>query len=130
MLSAVEHPIVFEADDPLLERVRALALALPEVEERIQHGRPWWAVVGRPAFALYGFGTRGLDTVTHPRSVVVHVDDDDRPARVQDPRFFVPAYLGGKGWLGMDVDHSTDWDEVAELLDASWRRSAPGRLLR
>ena len=121
---------MFEDADPLLDRVRALALALPETEteERIQHGRPWFAIVGRPAFAVYGFGTKGPDRVLHPRSVVVHVDDDERP--VQDPRFYVPAYIGGKGWLGIDVDGpDTDWDEVAELLDASWRHRAPKRLL-
>ena len=121
---------MFEEGDPLLERVRALALALPEVEERIQHGRPWFAIAGRPGFALYGSGTKGPDRVLHPRSVVMHVDDDERPARLQDTRFFVPAYIGGKGWLGMDVDDpDTDWAEVAELLDASWRHSAPARLL-
>ena len=48
---------------------------------------------------------------------------------MQDPRFFVPAYLGPKGWLGMDLDDGSDWAEVAELLDASWRRAAPKRLL-
>jgi hypothetical protein len=126
----MEHPIMFEDGDPLLDRVRALALALPETEERIQHGRPWFAVVGRPAFAVYGSGTKGPDKVMHPRSVVVHVDDEERPARVQDPRFYIPAYIGGKGWLGIDVDGpDTDWAEVAELLDASWRHSAPKRLL-
>jgi hypothetical protein len=122
---------MFDADDPLLARVRSLALALPEVEERLSHGRPWFSVVGRTAFAVYGSGTRGPEKVMHPHAVVVHVDDDERPARMQDPRFFVPAYLGPKGWLGMDVDdRGTDWDEVAELLDASWRHSAPARLLR
>ena len=125
------HPIMFDADDPLLERVRGLALALPEAEERISHGRPWFAVDGRPAFAVYGSGTRGPDKVMHPHAVVVHVDDDERPAREQDPRFFVPAYLGPRGWLGIDVDRpDTDWAEIAELLDASWRRTAPARLLR
>ena len=125
------HPIMFDADDPLLERVRGLALALPEAEERISHGRPWFAVAGRPAFAVYGSGTRGPDKVMHPHAVVVHVDDDERPAREQDPRFFVPAYLGPRGWLGIDVDRpGTDWAEIAELLDASWRRTAPARLLR
>jgi hypothetical protein len=130
-MGRVEHPIMFDADDPLLERVRALALALPEAEERISHGRPWFSIVGRTAFAVYGSGTRGPDKVMHPHAVVVHVDDDERPARAQDPRFFVPAYLGPKGWLGLDVDGpDTDWAEVAELLDASWRHSAPARLLR
>ena len=122
---------MFEDDDPVLQRLRAAALALPEAEERVSHGRPWFAVPGRPAFAVYGGGTRNPGKVMHPQAVLVHVDDDERPARLQDPRFFVPAYLGPRGWLGMDLDLAgTDWTEVAELLDASRRRHAPARLLR
>ena len=127
----MEHPVMFEDDDPVLQRLRSLALGLPEAEERISHGRPWFFVQGRAGFAIYGGGTRNPGKALHPRSVLVHVDDDERPARQQDPRFFVPAYLGPRGWLGMDLDlHGTDWAEVGELLDASWRRHAPARLLR
>ena len=46
-----------------------------------------------------------------------------------DPeRFFVPAYVGAKGWVGarLDVDH--DWDEIAELIEDSYRLIAPKRL--
>jgi hypothetical protein len=58
-------------------------------------------------------------------------DDDERPGRMADPRFFVPAYVGPKGWLGTDVDRrDTDWTEISELLDASFRWVAPARLLR
>ena len=48
---------------------------------------------------------------------------------VDDPRTFVPAYLGPSGWLGIDLDDSTDWVEVAELLDSSYRATAPARLV-
>lgn len=122
------HPIMFEEDDPLLVRLRPVALALPEAEERVSHGRPWFHHAGGTAFAVYGSGTKGPEKVMHPHALVVHVDDDERPARLQDDRFFVPAYLGPKGWLGLDLDDA-DWVEVAELVDASWRRHAPRRLL-
>jgi hypothetical protein len=124
----MSHPIMFDADDPLLARLRTIALALPEAEERVSHGRPWFALAGGTAFAVYGGGTRGPDKVMHPHALLVHVDDDERPAREQDPRFFVPAYLGPKGWLGLDLD-DVDWEEVGELVDASWRHAAPKRLL-
>jgi hypothetical protein len=69
--------------------------------------------------------------VQHDHGLLVHVDDDERPARVADPRFFVPAYVGPKGWLGIDVDApGTDWTEIAELIDASFRWIAPARLVR
>jgi hypothetical protein len=39
----------------------------------------------------------------------------------------VPAYLGGYGWIGLDLTEDTDWDEISELLDASYRRTAGPR---
>ena len=123
------HPIMFDDADPVLGRVRTLALAFPGAEERIAHGRPWF-FVGR-AFAVYGGGTKGPDHVRHDRGLLVHVEDGERPARIADPRFFVPAYVGPMGWLGIDVDApGTDWTEVGELLDASFRWVAPARLVR
>lgn len=123
------HPIRFDADDPLLTRLRAIALALPEAQERVSHGRPWFFVADRPGFAIYGGGTKGPEKVMHPHALLVHIDTDEHPARMQDPRFFVPAYLGAKGWLGIDLDpQDTDWQEIAELVEASWAHSAPARL--
>ena len=40
---------------------------------------------------------------------------------------YVPAYLGPSGWIGVELDADTDWDEIAELLDASYRLTAPKR---
>ena len=53
----------------------------------------------------------------------------------QTTRFFEPAYLGPYGWLGLDLARAGSvarvaWDEVAELVDASYRLTAPARLVR
>ena len=50
----------------------------------------------------------------------------------QDKRFFYPAYMGPSGWLGLDLKatRKVDWDEVRELLDASFRLVAPKNLIR
>ena len=46
-----------------------------------------------------------------------------------DPaRFFVPPYVGPKGWIGMRLDGPPDWDEVAALVRRSYRLIAPKRL--
>lgn len=125
----MDHPPQFDADDRLLRRLRSIALALPGAVETITFGRPWFRA-GR-VFAVYGSATKGPERVLHPRAVIVHVDDDERPARLPDRRFFVPGYFGPKGWLGVDLDlPDTDWTEVAELLDASHRFAAPPRLRR
>ena len=34
------HPQMVDDDDPMLERVRAIALALPGASEKTSHGRP------------------------------------------------------------------------------------------
>lgn len=122
------HPPRFDEDDPLLGRLRELALALPGADEKVSHGHP--AFFTTKVFAYYG-GSRKVDGewVQHPRAVLVLPDPADRPALEQDERCWVPAYLGPSGWLGLDLDDETDWIEVAELLDASYRLTAPKRLV-
>ncbi len=47
-----------------------------------------------------------------------------------DPeRFFVPQYTGTKGWVGAWLDTEPDWDEIAELIEESYRLVAPKRLV-
>lgn len=48
----------------------------------------------------------------------------------EDPRrFFVPPYVGGRGWIGIRLDVPTDWDVVAELVEDAYRTVAPRRLV-
>ncbi len=117
---------MFDDDDPVLERVRSIALQLPNTAEKVSHGRP--AFFTKKVFAYYG-GSLKLDGdwIQHPQSVVVQPEEGDRRALLEDARTYVPAYLGPSGWIGVDLDDDTDWSEVAELLDASYRLTAPAR---
>ncbi len=131
-LAIVTHPQMFRDDDPLLQRVRDLAMALPGAAEKVSHGRP--AFFTTKVFAYYGGSLKVDGTwVEHADSVMLLLDDDDHAALLEDPRSFVPAYIGVSGWLGIDLsadlDHTTAWIELAELLDASYRRTAPKRLV-
>ena len=46
-----------------------------------------------------------------------------------DPeRFFVPPYVGHRGWVGVRLDIEIDWDEVAGIVEESYRMTAPKRL--
>jgi predicted DNA-binding protein (MmcQ/YjbR family) len=124
----VAHPRMFDPDDPFLARVRALALALPGAEEKESHGRP--AFFTKKVFAYYGAATRNHGAwVEHEQAVVFLPGPDERPALEADPRFWAPAYLGPAGWLGLDLDERTDLEEVAELLEDSFRLTAPARLV-
>ena len=49
--------------------------------------------------------------------------------RAHPDRFYMPAYIGPRGWVGLRVDVSkVDWEEVAELLAGSYQLVAPKRL--
>jgi len=127
---------MFNDEDPLLQRVSALALAFPGAEMKVSHGRP--AFFTKKIFAYYSGSVKGVngrgvngrgvnEWVQHPQSLMVIPDPGDRQALVEDSRVYLPAYLGPYGWIGIDLDERTDWSEIAELLDASYRLTAPKR---
>ena len=119
---------MFDDDDPILARVRVSAQALPGADEKISHGRP--AMFTKKVFAYYG-GSIKVDGEwrQHPQSIVVMADPEDRRALLEDPRCYVPAYLGASGWVGFDLGDVGDWAEVDELLDASFRLTATKKLV-
>ncbi|MFZ2239902.1 MAG: MmcQ/YjbR family DNA-binding protein [Gordonia amarae] len=117
------HPIMFTDDDPILAKVREFALALPDATEVIAHGRPTFRC-GK-MFGNYGGSVKG--GARHEQSLLFIPDPTEREALIGDERFYIPAYFGPAGWLGILLDDDTDWTEVAELLDASFRQVAPKR---
>lgn len=123
------HPIVFRDDDLGLAQVRSIALAFPGAFEKISWGRPVFCAP--KMFVMYGGNAKAEgEMVPHPFSILVKVDESDRLALEQDPRFFRPAYMGPYGWLGLDLAAAeVDWDEVRELVDASFRMIAPRKLI-
>ena len=121
----MEHPLLFEEGDPLVARVRALCLALPEAVETLNHGRPSWKAgeKGR-AFAVLGA------SMDRPDTLVFKPDPAEAPAWREDARVFVPKYWGPSGWLAIDLDRTVpDWAETAELIETSYRQVALRRQL-
>lgn len=120
------HPLMFDEDDPVLRRVREIALALPGADEKVSHGHP--AFFTTKVFAYYG-GSLKVDGAweQHERSLVVLPDDEEARALLEEARCYRPAYLGPSGWVGVDLDDGTDWDEVAELVEGSYRITAGAR---
>lgn len=122
----MEHPIMFDDDAPALAELRRICLSFPDASERVSHGRPWFFTTS--GFAIFGGGSRGPTREMFDSSVIVKVEPGHREALLHDARFFDPAYLGPSGWVGLDFDASpVDWQEVAELVDESYRLTAPKR---
>jgi hypothetical protein len=39
-----------------------------------------------------------------------------------DPEhFFVPPYVGFRGWLGVHLDRGMEWDEIAGVIETAHR---------
>jgi len=49
---------------------------------------------------------------------------EEQSVLVQDPRLFVPPYVGGKGWVGVWLDAEPPWSLVESLLRTGHRLSA------
>ena len=118
---------VHELVDAALERVRAIALALPGVTERVSHGAPTW-FAGKKVMTQFlddhhGDGRLALWCPAPPGVQAQSVQEE--PAR-----FFVPPYVGGRGWLGVRLDVDVDWVEVAAIMTDSFRLVAPKSLVR
>jgi phosphoribosylglycinamide formyltransferase-1 len=117
----------------LLDRVRALALALPHTHERDSHGAPGWRVGSEKSgkyFAYFNDRHHGTDHV----ALLVKTGGMDELldlVEAQPERYFKPAYYGASGWIGVILDRpGLDWNDVAEWLERSWRAVAPPSLTR
>ena len=112
-----------------LERVRGIALALPEAAERPSHGSPGFYIEGGKFFA-YFWHDHHQDGET---AVVVKTSGLDEQTMLieNDPAlYYKPAYLGPSGWVALRVCGSdTDWERVADRVAQSWELAAPRRLL-
>jgi hypothetical protein len=80
-------------DDPFLSDLREICLALPESAEVEARGGPTFRA-GQKLFAVFS----GTDERRF--AVVFKPEPAERPAMVEDPRFYVPAYFGPDGWAG------------------------------
>ena len=112
-------------DDPL-PRLRELCLALPEATERMSHGEPTWFVRDKKTFVTYA------DRHHDDRLAFwcAAPDGVQRTLVESDPeRFFVPPFVGHRGWLGVRLDVVVDWDEIAEIVEDGYRAVAPKKLV-
>ncbi|NDU71558.1 MmcQ/YjbR family DNA-binding protein [Actinomadura sp. DSM 109109] len=110
------------SDDDALTRIREICMSLPEATEKPfgGHTAPSFRVRDK-LFAMTSEDGLSLTFKAGPGVQEALVAEAPE-------RFFVPKYVGAKGWVGarLDVDH--DWDEIAELIEDSYRLIAPKRL--
>ena len=110
-----------------LERIREICLTLPETSERLSHGAPTFFVRGKRAFVMvltdhHGDGRFAIWCAAPDglQSMLVEADPE---------RFFVPPYVGHRGWLGVRLDRRLDWDELTGIVEDAFAEVAPRTLV-
>ena len=115
-----------EADvDAALAAVRRICLDLPEATEKLSHSSPTFFV--RRTFVMFhddhhGDGRLAIWCAAPDGAQALMVESEPE-------RFFVPPYVGHRGWLGVRLDVDVDWDEVAAFVEDAYRTVAPRKLV-
>jgi hypothetical protein len=110
-----------------LRRIREICLAFPETSERLSHGAPTFFVRGKKAFLMvltdhHGDGRFAIWCAAADGMQGMLVDADPE-------RFFVPPYVGHRGWLGVRLDRGLDWDQLAGIAEDAYAEVAPAKLV-
>jgi hypothetical protein len=110
-----------------LQRIRGICLGLPETSERLSHGAPTFFVREKRAFLMvltnhHGDGRFAIWCAAPAgiQNMLVEADPE---------RFFVPPYVGHRGWLGMRLDRPFAWDELAGIAEDAYAEVAPRKLV-
>ena len=101
-----------------LKRIRAICLALPDTSEKLSHGTPHF-FAGKRNFVAYWFNHHGdgrhciwCAAPEGAQRMLVEADPE---------HFFVPPYVGFRGWLGVHLDRGLGWDEIAGVVETAHR---------
>jgi hypothetical protein len=120
MVRAHEH-------ERTLRRLREICLGLPETSERLSHGAPTFFVREKRAFLMvltdhHGDGRFAIwcAAADGMQAMLVEADPD---------KYFVPPYVGYRGWLGVRLDRGLDWGELAGIAEDAYAEIAPAKLV-
>ena len=111
-----------------LERLAAIALALPEAKRSSLTEQHTSFDVRGKRFAYHLVDHHGDGRVA--LCCKVAPGENTALAAAEPARFFIPPYIGPRGWVGLDLEAAAalDWDEVTKLLVDSYVFTAPKRL--
>jgi hypothetical protein len=111
-----------------LPRLTRICLALPETSRRLMESHAQF-LVRKSTFAYFLNDHHGDGIVSMACKALA--GDNASLAAAQPERFYLPAYIGPRGWVALRLDRgAVDWDEVAEMVKTSYRLVAPKTLVR
>jgi hypothetical protein len=106
----------------VLQRLREICLAFPNASERLSHGAPTFFVREKRAFLMvmdnhHGDGRFAIWCAAPEGMQQLLVD-------TAPDKFFVPPYVGHRGWLGVRLDRGLDWNELAGIAEDAYAERA------
>jgi YjbR protein len=109
----------------LLAKVRRICLALPDTSERLSHGEPAFFYREKKSFL-------NMDTYHHGAEhysawVAAPLGAQDLLVRSDPEHFFIPPYVGYRGWVGVMLDTDPDWDQIARIINDGYAQVVGGR---
>jgi hypothetical protein len=107
-----------------LERVRRICMELPETMEKLSHGEPTF-FVRKKVFVMCSNNHHndGHIAVLLPAAIGVQA----ALIKASPEKFYRPAYVGVRGWIGIELDRVDD-EELALHVREAWRLIAPPKL--
>ena len=109
-----------------LETVRRICLSLPETNERLSHGSPCFFIRDKKTFLYFhddhhGDGRLAIWCAAPPGV-------QEQMVEAEPERYYRPAYVGHRGWLGLRLDIDRDDEELAGVITEAYCHVAPKSL--
>ena len=116
------------AEDPRLTRLSKICLGLPDTARTVRGDHADFRVRKKVfAYFLNNHHGDGIVSVCVKSALGENVDR----ARSQPDRYFLPAYIGARGWFGLRLDRGAiNWDEVRNIVELSYALAAPKSLAK
>jgi predicted DNA-binding protein (MmcQ/YjbR family) len=112
-------------EDPRLTRLTKICLALPGSKRQTQNSHAGFTV-GKRTFAYFLDNHHGDGIVAVACKALP--GDNTALVRSNPDRFYLPAYIGPRGWVALRLDRGAiDWNEVRELVLTSYQQVTPKR---
>ncbi len=110
-----------------LARLRTICLALPNAHEVEAWGAPTFRVKNK-IFAIHSIPDKHHADGRH--AVWLHCAAENQRALIaaEPARYFVPPYVGPRGWVGVWIDQRPRWRDIEPLIRDAYRRVAPKTL--
>jgi hypothetical protein len=124
VLKALPRKNKSEAGAEHIGRVRRLCMALPDTTEKLSHGEPTF-FVRKKVYAMFANNHHNDGHI----AVWIPVSPGSQATLLKSEatKFFMPPYVGVRGWVGIDLERIDD-EELGFYLLEAWRLVAPKKL--